>query len=217
MLGFFNFVFKILLLFSMSSLCFRNISNWSLSSPSFDKPAFTWGRMPAVIVFNCSLSFKTSFVWEWLFVSRLWRLSKNIWKLKHPISQNIRVGKIEDIFLFFANKTELLNWKIGPISKLDSFKVVRTGGSVPSAKVISVHIYDSISFPKREMIELNIYLWQAVRRASEAFTTKQTASMKRTPLSPCGENKWRIWSMIPWSRSTPLVSPNPGVSMTFRV
>lgn len=79
-------------------------------------------------VFSCSLSFKRSFVWKNVLVSKWLSWLKKFWKLLHPISQNIGDSDVDVRFLFSANKAELLNWKVEPNGRFASFKEASTGG-----------------------------------------------------------------------------------------
>lgn len=55
--------------------------------------------------------------------------------------------------------------------------------------VINVQMFDAISFLNKAMIEINMYVCVAVRRASGALAMKHTPSMSKTPFPPCVEKK----------------------------
>lgn len=84
---------------------------------------------------------------------------------------------------YSANREELLNGNVILCGSFDSFNEARTGGSAPSAKVINVQMLDAMSFPNKDIIELNMYFCVIVKRASGALTIKHTASMHETPSS----------------------------------
>lgn len=113
-------------------------------------------------------------------------------------------------------KAELLKINVEPNGRFDSTSDASTGGSEPSAKVIIVQMLDSIFLPNKDISELNIYFCTEVNRASVALTMKHTASINETSRSSDEYKNCRSWSTIALSRSMPLVSPKPGVSMMFR-
>lgn len=143
------------------------------------------------MVFSWFLSFKTFFVKRKFFVFIFKMFSKNFSKILHPIFQNMGDNGLPVPSQFSANNAELLNVNSSTNGKksFDLFREASTANIAPSAKVINVQIFDSISFPNKDIIEPNMYFCVGVRRTSGALAMKHKESISRIPCSPCGEKK----------------------------
>ena len=197
-----SFSWSLIIFLSSSTLC------------SVCRPSFISSYRLLMIISICCRSVRTSAVSCKLLVWTCCKLRKKTSKLSFPISQNISAVLF---FLGLTKRAELLNRKWFLNGTSASFREASTGGTFPSANVMRTKMLLTISLPKIDKMEWTMYRCAGASLAKGDWTTKHTASNVVMPSSPGVVKKLRICSTISSSLLMPLVSPNPGVSMMFKL